>query len=88
MTDTGFDLSDPSLWDRGFPEELFAELRRTAPVYHHELTDGVRDRVGSQPPGRERNATAKDQADFRRGVTLGEACGAVRAHRCSSWSAP
>lgn len=48
MTDTAIDLSDPSLWDKGFPEELFAELRRAVPVYHHELTDGVRDRVGRE----------------------------------------
>jgi cytochrome P450 len=46
MTDTAIDLSDKSLWNNGFPEQLFSELRRTAPVYHHELTDGVRDHVG------------------------------------------
>jgi cytochrome P450 len=46
MTNTTIDLSDPSMWDNGFPEEVFADLRRTAPVYHQELTDGVRENVG------------------------------------------
>jgi cytochrome P450 len=46
MTDTTVDLSHPALWDKGFPEELFADLRRSAPVYHQELTDGVRSKVG------------------------------------------
>src|SRR5512139_1005151 len=35
------DLSDPALWRNGFPDDLFAELRRERPVFHHELTDGV-----------------------------------------------
>ncbi len=41
-TTTPVDLSDPMLWQNGFPDELFAELRRDRPVFfHHELTDGV-----------------------------------------------
>jgi len=35
------DLSDNSLWRNGFPDDLFAELRREQPIFHHELTDGV-----------------------------------------------
>jgi cytochrome P450 len=35
------DLSDPALWQNGFPDELFVELRREQPIFHHALTDGV-----------------------------------------------
>jgi cytochrome P450 len=35
------DLSDNSLWRNGFPDDLFTELRREQPIFHHELTDGV-----------------------------------------------
>ncbi len=35
------DLSDPALWQNGFPDDLFARLRRERPIFHHELTDGV-----------------------------------------------
>jgi cytochrome P450 len=40
-TTTPVDLSDFSLWRNGFPDELFAELRRDRPLFHHQLTDGV-----------------------------------------------
>lgn len=40
-TTTPVDLSDPALWQNGFPDELFAELRRERGIFHHELTDGV-----------------------------------------------
>jgi cytochrome P450 len=40
-TTTPVDLSDPVLWQNGFPDELFVELRREQPIFHHELTDGV-----------------------------------------------
>jgi cytochrome P450 len=40
-TTTPVDLSDSALWRNGFPEDLFAELRREQPIFHHELTDGV-----------------------------------------------
>ena len=40
-TTTPVDLSDFSLWRNGFPDELFAELRRDAPIFHHPLTPGV-----------------------------------------------
>ncbi len=40
-TTTPVDLSDSTLWRNGFPDELFAELRRDRPLFHHELTDGV-----------------------------------------------
>ncbi len=40
-TTTPVDLSDSALWRNGFPDELFAELRRERPLFHHELTDGV-----------------------------------------------
>jgi cytochrome P450 len=35
------DLSDFALWRNGFPDELFAQLRRDNPIFHHELTPGV-----------------------------------------------
>jgi cytochrome P450 len=42
MTTTArVDLSDSSLWRNGFPDELFAQLRRDKPIFHHELTEGV-----------------------------------------------
>ncbi len=40
-TTASVDLSDYNLWRDGFPDELFAELRRNAPVFHHELTERV-----------------------------------------------
>jgi cytochrome P450 len=40
-TTTPVDLSDSALWQNGFPDELFAELRRERPIFHHERTDGV-----------------------------------------------
>jgi cytochrome P450 len=40
-TTAGVDLSDFALWGNGFPDELFAELRREKPIFHHELTEGV-----------------------------------------------
>jgi cytochrome P450 len=40
-TTTPVDLSDTALWRNGFPDDLFAELRRGRPIFHHELTDGV-----------------------------------------------
>ncbi|HEY7053733.1 MAG TPA: cytochrome P450 [Mycobacterium sp.] len=40
-TATPVDLSNPALWRNGFPDDLFAELRREQPIFHHELTDGV-----------------------------------------------
>ena len=40
-TTTPVDLSDSALWQNGFPDELFAELRRERPLFHHGFTDGV-----------------------------------------------
>ena len=40
-TTTPVDLSDSALWRNGFPDDLFTELRRERPLFHHELTDGV-----------------------------------------------
>jgi cytochrome P450 len=40
-TTTPVDLSDTALWQNGFPDDLFAELRSGRPIFHHELTDGV-----------------------------------------------
>src|ERR1700761_2030387 len=40
-TTTPVDLSDPALWQNGFPDDLFVELRRGQPIFHHERTDGV-----------------------------------------------
>ncbi len=41
MTAAAVDLSDFALWCNGFPDELFAELRRTRPLFRHDLTPGV-----------------------------------------------
>ena len=30
------DVSDPDAFEKGFPHELFRQLRREAPVYWHE----------------------------------------------------
>lgn len=40
-TTTPADLADPALWQNGFPDEIFAELRRDRPVFRHGLTDRV-----------------------------------------------
>ena len=41
MTAAAVDLSDFALWRNGFPDELFAELRRDRPIFRHDLTPGV-----------------------------------------------
>jgi cytochrome P450 len=41
MTAAAVDLSDFSLWRNGFPDDVFTELRRTKPLFRHELTPGV-----------------------------------------------
>src|ERR1700755_1981498 len=41
MTATAVDLSDFARWRSGFPEEVFAELRRDKPLFRHGLTPGV-----------------------------------------------
>ncbi|MEB3981007.1 cytochrome P450 [Mycobacterium sp. 663a-19] len=41
MTAAAVDLSDLALWRNGFPDELFAELRRSRPIFRHGLTPGV-----------------------------------------------
>jgi len=45
-TTTPVDLSDSTLWRNGFPDELFTELRRAQPIFHHERTEGVVKTVG------------------------------------------
>jgi cytochrome P450 len=45
MTAAAVDLSDFALWRNGFPDELFAELRRARPLFRHELTPGVAETV-------------------------------------------
>ncbi|ORW05125.1 cytochrome P450 [Mycobacterium kyorinense] len=47
MTTAELDLSDFALWRNGFPDELFADLRRNRPVFRHNLTPGVA-KVGVQ----------------------------------------
>lgn len=39
------DLSDPALWSRGFPHDLFRRLRSDRPIFRHELTPGVEQQV-------------------------------------------
>ena len=41
MTAAAVDLSDFALWRNGFPDEVFTELRRAKPLFHHDLTPGV-----------------------------------------------
>jgi cytochrome P450 len=45
MTAAAVDLSDFALWRSGFPDELFAELRRARPLFLHDLTPGVAQTV-------------------------------------------
>ncbi len=45
MTAAAVDLSDFALWRNGFPDDLFAELRRSRPLFRHDLTPGVRETV-------------------------------------------
>lgn len=45
MTAAAVDLSDFALWRNGFPDELFAELRRGSPLFRHDLTPGVAETV-------------------------------------------
>lgn len=47
MTTAELDLSDFALWRNGFPDELFAGLRRSRPLFRHGLTPGVA-RIGAQ----------------------------------------
>ncbi|WP_442931625.1 cytochrome P450 [Mycobacterium sp. 050128] len=48
MTTAAVDLADFALWRNGFPDELFAELRHTRPLFRHDLTPGVADTVKRQ----------------------------------------
>lgn len=45
MTAAAVDLSDFALWRNGFPDELFAELRGSRPLFRHEMTPGVAETV-------------------------------------------
>lgn len=45
MTTATVDLSDPAVWEAGFPHETFTRLRRESPVFHHELTPRVAGQV-------------------------------------------
>ena len=45
MTQSAIDLSDPAIWQNGFPHETFTRLRDTSPMFHHELTPGVAEQV-------------------------------------------
>jgi cytochrome P450 len=48
MTAAAVDLSDFALWRNGFPDELFTELRRSRPLFRHDLTPGVAKTVQRQ----------------------------------------
>jgi cytochrome P450 len=41
MTAAAVDLSNFALWRNGFPDEVFAELRRARPLFRHGITPGV-----------------------------------------------
>lgn len=47
MTTAELDLSDFALWRNGFPDALFADLRRNRPLFRHQLTPGVA-KIGAQ----------------------------------------
>jgi cytochrome P450 len=47
MTAVELDLSDFTLWRKGFPDALFADLRRNRPLFRHNLTPGV-VKIGAQ----------------------------------------
>jgi cytochrome P450 len=46
-TTASVDLSDYNLWRDGFPDELFTELRRDAPVFRHGMNDRVQRMLGT-----------------------------------------
>ncbi|OMC46294.1 cytochrome [Mycobacterium sp. IS-2888] len=48
MTDMAIDLAEPSVWASRFPDDMFAELRASTPVFHQHLTDRVRSTVGRE----------------------------------------
>lgn len=50
MTAAAVDLSDLSLWCNGFPDDLFAELRRGRPLFRHDLTQGVAELFAGGKP--------------------------------------
>lgn len=41
MTAAAVDISDSTLWRNGFPDDLFTELRRSRPIFRHDVTPGV-----------------------------------------------
>lgn len=45
MTTAAIDLSDPAIWQSGFPHDIFTRLRHESPIFHHELTPGVAAQV-------------------------------------------
>ncbi|KAA8969557.1 cytochrome P450 [Mycobacterium sp.] len=47
MSTADLDLSDFGLWRNGFPDELFADLRRNRPLFRHDLTPGLA-KIGAQ----------------------------------------
>ena len=46
-TTASVDLSDYNLWRDGFPDEVFTELRRDAPVFRHGMNDRVQRMLGT-----------------------------------------
>jgi cytochrome P450 len=48
MPEVRLDLADPSLWADGFPDDVFADLRRRTPVYHQSRTAIVDECVGRE----------------------------------------
>ncbi|HTX93529.1 MAG TPA: cytochrome P450 [Mycobacterium sp.] len=64
MTAAAVDLSDLALWRNGFPDDLFVELRRSSPLFRHELTPGV-SRLFSTTVSREFWVTTKHRHAVR-----------------------
>jgi cytochrome P450 len=48
MPEVTLDLADMALWDDGFPDDVFADLRRRSPVYHQNRTAAVEESVGRE----------------------------------------
>jgi cytochrome P450 len=48
MPEHMIDLADLSVWEEGFPDDVFADLRRRSGVYHQILTAAVQELVGRE----------------------------------------
>lgn len=81
MTAATVDLSDFALWRNGFPDELFADLPRTRPLFRHDLTPGssAPRRVNHDGPSA-RPSQDSQSPTMRRRPTVGLAQGLIDGH--------